>query len=301
MLNALSLVILSACSLLGAAFAVAASLGLWRDRGFGAPLLACAVRASVTALLVGAIAVVLSFGRPSLFLSVLSNPGSGIFRVSAALVLALLALLALHRALRHGASSPAFVRNLSVIAALFTATATVAVGLVLLMPWRAGWHTTVITLPATAWILPGVFAAFALLLIFEARREGFEDRETVLARAHTARVASGYLCLPVIAAAILLARLAYGDAPSGDPTAARLLAGDLAIPFWCGAGILGCLLPAGLLWRLAQRLLREGVDAPISGSVMLALSALLLECVGFAVFEWCILQLGSVTAWSFFR
>ena len=280
MLNALSLVILSACSLLGAALAVAASLGLCRDRGFGAPLLACTIRASVTTLLVGAVAVVLSFGRPSLFLSVLTNPGSGIFRVSAALVLALLLLLALHRALRHDAASPIFVRNLSVIAALLTAAVTVAAGLVLLMPWRTGWHTAAITLPAAAWILPGALTAFALLLIFEAHREGFEDRETVLDRTRTARAASGYLCLPVIAAAILLARLAYGDAPSAEPTAARLLTGDLAFPFWAGAGILGCLLPAALLWRLAQRLQREGVDAPVRGSVMLALLALLLECVG---------------------
>lgn len=119
-------------------------------------------------------------------------------------------------------------------AALLALGAVAAVGTVLWMPWRAGWHTATMALPLLGLVCPAT--ALILRLFSEDGLTSFNGVEHCF-----------IALMPALGAAIWLGTLAWGPAPMELPTASRLLSGDLALPFWIGFVLLGILIPAAVL------------------------------------------------------
>ena len=125
-------------------------------------------------------------------------------------------------------------------AALLALGAVAAVGTVLWMPWRAGWHTATMALPLLGLVCPAT--ALILRLFSEDGLTSFNGVEYCF-----------IALMPALGAAIWLGTLAWGPAPMELPTASRLLSGDLALPFWIGFVLLGILIPAAVLVLSAFR------------------------------------------------
>ena len=274
MTNALSLFTLLFCATLGAGAALALALG--ECMGVRARVAAGTALAALFLFLLGSSAAVFSFGRPELIFGVLKNTGTGLFREFASLGAAFLLLLlylimagrgALERSTKPGAALAGIAGTL---AAVFAA-------LSLYMPWRAGWHTLAMGLPAFGWSLSAGAAVFLLIADAEARREDFEEEGKNRLREDL----------------IFLARLGWGEAPSDAPTAGRLLSGDLALPFWMGAVLSGIICPV-VITRLirAKAAKRMRMAAP-------ALLLMIFSALGSAALSWSVLKLG-VPEWRFF-
>lgn len=290
MTNALSLFTLLFCATLGAGAALALALG--ECMGVRARVAAGTALAALFLFLLGSSAAVFSFGRPELIFGVLKNTGTGLFREFASLGAAFLLLLlyliiagrgALERSTKPGAALAGIAGTL---AAVFAA-------LSLYMPWRAGWHTLAMGLPAFGWSLSAGAAVFLLIADAEARREDFEEKGKNRLREDALRMTVLTPLLPAFGLLIFLARLGWGEAPSDAPTAGRLLAGDLALPFWMGAVLSGIICPV-VITRLirAKAAKRMRMAAP-------ALLLMIFSALGSAALSWSVLKLG-VPEWRFF-
>ena len=190
---------------------------------------------------------------------------------------------ALERSTKSGAALAGIAGTL---AAVFAA-------LSLYMPWRAGWHTLAMGLPAFGWSLSAGAAVFLLIADLEARREDFEEEGKNRLREDALRMTVLTPLLPAFGLLIFLARLGWGEAPSDAPTAGRLLAGDLALPFWMGAVLSGIICPV-VITRLirAKAAKRMRMAAP-------ALLLMIFSALGSAALSWSVLKLG-VPEWRFF-
>lgn len=290
MTNALSLFTLLFCATLGAGAALALALG--ECMGVRARVAAGTALAALFLFLLGSSAAVFSFGRPELIFGVLNNTGTGLFREFASLGAAFLLLLlylimagrgALERSTKPGAALAGIAGTL---AAVFAA-------LSLYMPWRAGWHTLAMGLPAFGWSLSAGAAVFLLIADAEARREDFEEEGKNRLREDALRMTALTPILPAFGLLIFLARLGWGEAPSDAPTAGRLLSGDLALPFWMGAVLSGIICPV-VITRLirAKAAKRMRMAAP-------ALLLMIFSALGSAALSWSVLKLG-VPEWRFF-
>lgn len=269
-----SLAFFAACAVLGAGAAGAAVLGERRR----APVRALFFAGLATAVLfaVGNAAALLALGRPELVFGILANPSTGLFREFAASAAAAGAMLLYAFARRRSVPARAAL-GLAGFGALVSLVAVAALGTVLYMPWRTGWHTLTAALPLMGLGLAAALPAAGLL---EGGTEGGR-------RPFGALLMAG---LPLAGAAVWLAALAFGAAPTDDPTAARLLTGDLARPFWGGFVLFGAALP-GLLELTPAR---GAFEKATRAAALLSLSAAAAFAAGLVE------MLGDAAAWSFF-
>ena len=226
-----SLAFFAAAAVLAASLATAALMGeLCR-----LPVRRIAAVSTIAALLLicGEVLALFSLGRPELIFGILANPSTGLFREFAAASAAAAALLGLGWARRRCALRRTCLL-FAATAALLALGAVAAVGTVLWMPWRAGWHTATMALPLLGLVCPAT--ALILRLLSE---DGLTSFNSVKHRV--------IVLMPALGAAIWLSTLAWGPAPIELPTASRLLSGDLALPFWIGFVLLGILIPAAVL------------------------------------------------------
>lgn len=290
MTNALSFFALLFFATLGAGGTLALAAG--EALGMRARVMTATALAALTLLLFGCGAVAFSFGRPELIFGVLRNSGTGIFRefasLGAALMLLLLYLILVGRGAFERTTKPA-----ALLAGIAGPAAAVFAATSLYMPWRAGWHTLAMGFPALGWTISAGAALLLLLAGREARREDFEDERMNALLRRTLRWTPMTPLLPAFGILFFLARLVFGTAPSEAPTAERLIAGDLALPFWIAAVLSGIICPAA-----AARVLRA--RALVEKSILVpAVFMMLLSAFGSASFSWCVLQLG-LPEWRFF-
>ena len=294
MTNALSLFTLLFCDTLGAGAALALALG--ECMGVRARAVKRTALAALFLFILGGSAAAFSFGRPELIFGVLRNPGTGLFRefasLGGALVLLLLYLVLTGRGALERTTKPA-----AALSGIAGTLAAVFAALSLYMPWRAGWHTLAMGLPALGWSISAGAAIFLLIADLEARREDFEEEGKNTLREGALRMITFAPLLPAFGLLIFLARLGWGEAPSDAPTAGRLLTGDLALPFWMGALLSGIICPA-----LIARAIRRSVQSKagkVRGIAAPALLLTVLAALGSAAFSWSVLKLG-VPEWRFF-
>ena len=226
-----SLAFFAAAAVLAASLATAALAGeLCR-----LPVRRIAAVSTIAALLLicGEVLALFSLGRPELIFGILANPSTGLFREFAAACAAAAALLGLVWVRRRCALRRTCLL-FAAAAALLALGAVAAVGTVLWMPWRAGWHTATMALPLLGLVCP---ATALILRLFS------EDGPTSFKGVQHCFI----VLMPALGAAIWLGTLAWGPAPIELPTASRLLSGDLALPFWIGFVLLGILIPAAVL------------------------------------------------------
>lgn len=226
-----SLAFFAAAAVLAASLATAALAGeLCR-----LPVRRIAAVSTIAALLLicGEVLALFSLGRPELIFGILANPSTGLFREFAAASAAAAALLGLVWVRRRCALRRTCLL-FAAAAALLALGAVAAVGTVLWMPWRAGWHTATMALPLLGLVCPAT--ALILRLFSEDGLTSFNGVEHCF-----------IALMPALGAAIWLGTLAWGPAPMELPTASRLLSGDLALPFWIGFVLLGILIPAAVL------------------------------------------------------
>lgn len=244
----------------------------------GAPVRALFLAGLAAALLfaAGNAAALLALGRPELVFGILANPSTGLFREFAASAAAAGVML-LYACARRRSAPARITFRLACLGLLLSLAAAAAVGTVLYMPWRTGWHTLTAALPLVGLGLAA--AAPAEKLLPGSPRNDRRWTEALLAAAP-----------PVAGAAVWLAALGFGPAPTADPTAARLLTGDLARPFWGGFVLLGCVLPA--LPALTHAGGLPGKAARPAALLSAALAA--AQASGLTA------MLGGAAAWSFF-
>lgn len=269
-----SLAFFAACAVLGAGAAGAAVLGERRR----APVRALFFAGLAAAVLfaAGNAAALLALGRPELVFGILANPSTGLFREFAASAAAAGATLLYAFARRRSAPARAAL-GLAGFGALVSLAAVATVGTVLYMPWRTGWHTLTAALPLMGLGLAAALPAAGLL---EGVPEGGRHPCGALLTAG----------LPLAGAGVWLAALAFGAAPTDDPTAARLLTGDLARPFWGGFVLFGALLPGLLELTPARRAFGKAARA----AALLSLGLAAASAAGLVE------MLGGAAAWSFF-
>lgn len=213
---------------------------------------------------------VMQLGRPQLIFAAFSNPSSSIFKLGVAWLAALVAsvsyMVAVHRSAYE---TTCRLLSLTVFAACALMLASHAVNYV--MPWRAAWNT---------YSIVPVFFGFAALSgtaakgVLDAKMGTGIERRSVLA------------ALVWIIAFFVLYLTIIGRSALPEPTAARLLTGDLAGDFWSFVVGVGIAIP-GLLMLFARR-------SKTANAV-----AFLLILIGCAAWQIVLLRLGSA-AWSFF-
>lgn len=269
-----SLAFFAACAVLGAGAAGAAVLGERRR----APVRALFFAGLAAAVLfaAGNGAALLALGRPELVFGILANPSTGLFREFAASAAAAGAMLLYAFARRRSVPARAAL-GLAGLGAFLSLAAVAAVGTVLFMPWRTGWHTLTAALPLIGLGLAAALPAAGLL--DEVSDSGQCRGEALLTTG-----------LPLAGASVWLVALAFGAAPTDAPTAARLLTGDLARPFWGGFVLFGALLP-GLL-EMTPAAATSGKAARVAALLSLGLAA--------ASAAQLVEVLGGAAGWSFF-
>ncbi len=261
---------LTALTVLAAGLLAAVAAG--ERRNFPVPVLTGAVVLAALTLLGAAAACVMQFGRPQMIFAAFGNTGSALFRELTAWGLTVLSLAAYLVAVHRGAFERTC-RALGTLSAFFGLALTVSVASACMMPWRAAWNTWTILLPTLGFaVLAGAFA--------------FEALSDASKRAHPRSIS---WILAGALAAILLTALyltVIGLDESSEPSAARVLRGDLAIPFWAGAALAGVAIPV-----LLRALFRKSALVPYAAAC----------CVffGSGTLSWVIRQLGSAS-WSFF-
>ena len=171
----------------------------------------------------------------------------------------------------HRAAYESTCRKLALIASVAAALVLMAHASNYVMPWRAAWNTWSIVLPFFGY---AALIGVATMGLVGAVHGYALDRRVSLA-------AGGFA---VFGLALYL--VIVGGTDAVEPTASRVLTGDLATWFWgltVGAGVV---LPWGL--TLLARQSRVALTA--------ALFAALVGCAGWQIV---VLRLGSA-AWSFF-
>ncbi|MDO5530900.1 hypothetical protein [Sutterella sp.] len=282
-----SLMLFAAFAVIGGAAALTVAVGEWR--GLSVPLLQRMTLAAIIALAAGIASAVLSLGRPALVFGALANPHSGVFRELVSTGAALIFLVLYAAALWRGASALTC-RVLSCAAGLCGLLSAASVGAALYMPWHTGWHTVTIAFPAALWAVAGAAALSALLLEIENAEEAGEDEELLAETERARALAAPLSLLPAVGIAVYLAALAWTAAPTDAPTVSRLVSGDLALPFWAGAGLIGTLIPFAALFLTRRR--------PMNAFVVILV--VILAAVGTAAFEFAVSQLGG-SVWHFFQ
>jgi anaerobic dimethyl sulfoxide reductase subunit C (anchor subunit) len=155
-----------------------------------------------------------------------------------------------------------------------TVVSVVAIAGIYLLPARPAWNTWLLPLTllassvANGVLLAWVLAAYVPRAPGEAERAGLVERLRPWA-------------LPSLAAYALLAVLFLMVAAGRAGGVERVLAGDLALPFWLGLIVIGLAAPAGLVW-----LARAGNSAS-------ALAAFVLVIAGGVVVRAMLFPLGA--------
>ncbi len=254
----------------GLAGAVAAG----ERRNYAVPVLSAATVAALLALAGAAAACVMQFGRPAMIFAAFGNTESALFRELTSWGLMVFVLLGYLVAAHRGAYERTC-RLWAGAAALAGLLFALSVASTCMMPWRAAWNTWTILLPGVGYaFLTAILAFQALSLVVG---ENFPGLKTVSLAGAVVTLALMALYLTVI-----------GFDGTSEPSASRVLSGDLLLPFWLGAVLVGVLLPAFLAW--------VGSKNPA-----LLLLGVVSTFVGSGIFYWVIRQLGSSTSWSLFR
>ncbi len=262
-----NLVLLAGAASAGAGAAAAAGAGETLGGASGPDLRRVASSSLILLLLALAIGI-LSLGHPSMALTILSNPGSGLFWELFAFGASILLSAAYVAALSKGAAESTC-RTAGTLSGSFALLLMLFIGLTSYMPWSPVWGT---------WTLAVPFVLFAV------QGAVFVRIGTVDAGPRTRKFASIAPAVTLASIAIYLSVLAG----SSDETAAAALSEGISGSF--AAGFWGLVVIAGIAVPALLPFLRN-ISPKIAG-----LAGLLLSALGCGAFQWFLGALGTVEA-----
>lgn len=252
------------------AVAFSGAVAVLERRSAPVPLLTVASGLVCAALLALAGSSLMQLGRPQLIFAAFSNPSSSIFKLGAAWLVSMIASAAYLTAV-HRAAYESTCRRLAFVAFGACVLVLAAHASNYVMAWRAAWNTWSIVLPFFGFAALG---AVAVKGVVDSLEGIVLEKRFVLAS----------FAFSVLSLALYLGIV--GGSAVEEPTASRVLTGDLAPLFWELAVGVGLVVPC-ILMLMAPR---------SKVALVTALAATLAGCAGWQI---TVLKLGSA-AWSFF-